>query len=113
MCFRPRRTLRFPGLKRSGRKYGMCQRYRTEPVRDQEDKELRHHLSKEARTHANGLNDLLNPFALASAERVPAKHGGGWGWLIYLESIHKKSTEVFYRIQYFIFSHYFSIFVGI
>ncbi|MEB9975426.1 hypothetical protein P4K82_28475 [Bacillus cereus] len=74
---------------------------------------MRHHLSKEARTHANGLNDLLNPFALASAERVPAKHGGGWGWLIYLESIHKKSTEVFYRIQYFIFSHYFSIFVGI
>ncbi|WP_176523951.1 hypothetical protein [Bacillus cereus] len=56
---------------------------------------MRHHLSKEARTHANGLNDLLNPFALASAERVPAKIGGGWGWLIYLKIIHKKSTEVF------------------
>lgn len=93
MCFRPWRILRFPESKGSGRKYCMCQRYRTEPVRDQEDKELIHRLSKEAKTHANGLNDLLNPFALASAERAPAKMAGVGGWLIYLESIHKKSTE--------------------
>ncbi|PEK70445.1 hypothetical protein CN593_05350 [Bacillus pseudomycoides] len=57
----------------------MCQRYRTEPVRDQEDKELMHHLYKTLRNHANGLNALLNPFALPRGRAGPCQDWRGCG----------------------------------